>query len=113
MRNWCIGCANCTAVCPTCFCYTTNDRISLDMKKAERKRTWDFCFSWAFAAMHGANPRSELRQRYRLWLCHKLGFWVEQYGTFGCVGCGRCITWCPVEIDIAAIAQSFLQKDER
>ncbi|MBI2865202.1 MAG: 4Fe-4S dicluster domain-containing protein [Chloroflexi bacterium] len=104
MKDWCLGCANCTLVCPTCFCYTTNDRISLDLKKAERERTWDFCFSWTFAAMHGANPRGELRQRYRHWLSHKLGFWVEQYGAFGCVGCGRCITWCPVEIDIAAIA---------
>lgn len=104
MKEWCVGCANCTIVCPTCFCYTTNDRISLDMKKAERERAWDFCFSWTFSAMHGANARSELRQRYRHWLCHKLSYWVEQYGTFGCVGCGRCITWCPVEIDIAAIA---------
>lgn len=104
MKTWCLGCTNCTIVCPTCFCNDTHDHIDLSLRRVSRERVWDSCFTWQFAEMHGGNARPELRHRYRHWVTHKLSYWVEQYGVFGCVGCGRCITWCPVGIDITEVA---------
>lgn len=104
MKTWCIGCTNCTIVCPTCFCNDTHDSVDLNLRHVARERVWDSCFRWQFAEVHGGNARSELKYRYRHWAVHKLGYWVEQYGVFGCVGCGRCLTWCPVGIDITAVA---------
>ena len=96
----CLACANCTMVCPTCFCFTTEDRPSLDGDRAERWRTWDSCFSLGYSYIHGGPIRTSTRARYRQWMTHKLATWIDQFGSSGCVGCGRCITWCPVGIDI-------------
>ncbi|MCC6552997.1 MAG: 4Fe-4S dicluster domain-containing protein [Polyangiaceae bacterium] len=97
----CLGCTNCTIVCPTCFCSTVEDTTDLSGDEAERARRWDSCFTLDHSYLSGGGPaRSALRSRYRQWLTHKLGTWIDQYGTSGCVGCGRCITWCPVGIDI-------------
>jgi ferredoxin len=96
----CLLCANCTMVCPTCFCATTEERPTLDGSEAERWRVWDSCFSLEFSYIHGGPIRSSARARYRQWMTHKLATWIDQFGTSGCVGCGRCITWCPVGIDI-------------
>lgn len=96
----CLSCANCTMVCPTCFCTTVEDVTDLTGSAAERVRKWDSCFTLDFSYIHGGSVRSSSRARYRHWLTHKLGSWVDQFGTLGCVGCGRCITWCPVGIDI-------------
>lgn len=104
MKTWCIGCTNCTIVCPTCFCNDVQHRIDLNLQRAFRERVWDSCFTWQFAEVHGGNARTELKHRYRHWVTHKLSYWVEQYGVFGCVGCGRCLTWCPVGIDITEVA---------
>ncbi len=104
MKNWCVGCSNCTNVCPTCFCNDFQDQVDLGMKTVSRERVWDSCFTMRFAEMRGVNTRDELKYRYRHWCVHKLGYWVEQYGVFGCVGCGRCLTWCPVGIDITQVA---------
>jgi len=96
----CLSCANCTLVCPTCFCSTVEDHTSLDGSTAERRRRWDSCFSMGFSYIHGGAVRRETASRYRQWLTHKLAHWHEQFGVSGCTGCGRCITWCPVGIDI-------------
>ncbi len=96
----CLTCANCTLVCPTCFCTTVEDVTDLTGEHAERWRKWDSCFTMDFSYIHGGNVRSSARARYRQWLTHKLAYWIDQFGTSGCVGCGRCITWCPVGIDI-------------
>jgi ferredoxin len=96
----CLSCANCTLVCPTCFCSTVEDRTSLDGSLAERHRRWDSCFNMDFSYIHGGAVRRETASRYRQWITHKLAHWHEQFGTSGCTGCGRCITWCPVGIDI-------------
>lgn len=96
----CLSCANCTLVCPTCFCSTVEDTTDLAGEKAERYRRWDSCFSLDHSYIHGGSVRATARARYRQWLTHKLGTWIDQFGSSGCVGCGRCITWCPVAIDI-------------
>jgi ferredoxin len=96
----CLGCANCTMVCPTCFCSTVEDVTDLAGDHAERWRSWDSCFTSDFTKIAGGNIRMSTRTRYRQWMMHKLAHWHEQFGTSGCVGCGRCITWCPVGIDI-------------
>jgi ferredoxin len=97
----CLSCANCTLVCPTCFCTTMEDVTDLE-GTAARTRTWDSCFSLDFTNLHGHSVRSSPGSRYRQWMTHKLAYWFDQFGTSGCVGCGRCITWCPVGIDITA-----------
>lgn len=99
----CLGCANCTLVCPTCFCTTVTDVTDLD-GAAERVRLWDSCFTMDFSHLHGGSVRAGLGSRYRQWLTHKLATWHDQFGSSGCVGCGRCISWCPAGIDITAEA---------
>jgi sulfhydrogenase subunit beta (sulfur reductase) len=96
----CLSCANCTMVCPTCFCHDERDEPSPDGLRSLRVREWDSCFSREHAHVHGKNYRPHIRQRYRQWLVHKVASWIDQYGVSGCVGCGRCITWCPVGIDL-------------
>lgn len=96
----CLTCGNCTSVCPTCFCSTTEDATDLAATTATRTRRWDSCFSIEFSYIHGGAVRRSSRSRYRQWITHKLAHWHDQFGRAGCVGCGRCITWCPVGIDI-------------
>jgi formate hydrogenlyase subunit 6/NADH:ubiquinone oxidoreductase subunit I len=110
----CLNCTNCTMVCPTCFCTTVEDVTDLTGQEAERVRKWDSCFTMDFSYVHGGSVRASPKARYRQWLTHKLASWIDQFGTSGCVGCGRCITWCPVAIDITeevrAIRESELSK---
>ncbi len=96
----CLACSNCTMACPTCFCDTVEDRTNLAGDIVERRRRWDTCFTNEFSYIHGGSIRPSVRARYRQWLLHKFCNWVEQFGTYGCVGCGRCITWCPAGIDV-------------
>jgi len=96
----CLNCGNCTLACPTCFCSTVEDTSDVGLTKAERWRRWDSCFVQSFSYIHGGSVRMSPKSRYRQWLTHKLAAWVDQFGSSGCVGCGRCITWCPVGIDI-------------
>ncbi len=105
----CLSCTNCTLVCPTCFCSAVEDVNSLDGERAERVQRWDSCFTLGHSTLHGAGSvRGDTRSRYRQWLTHKLSTWWDQFGVSGCVGCGRCIAWCPAGIDlteeVAAIA---------
>ena len=111
-RHWeevaqrCLSCGNCTLVCPTCFCTTVEDSTSLDGTDAGRVRTWDSCFALSHSYIHGGSVRRGGAARYRQWITHKLATWEDQFGTRGCTGCGRCITWCPVGIDITLEARS-------
>lgn len=116
-RRWdevasrCLTCANCTMVCPTCFCTTVEDVTDLTGEHAERWRKWDSCFTMDFSYIHGGSVRSSARSRYRQWLTHKLATWIDQFGTSGCVGCGRCITWCPVGIDITEETRAIRESE--
>ena len=103
----CLTCANCTMVCPTCFCTTVEDVSDITGDHAERWRRWDSCFTLNFSYIHGGTIRSSAKARYRQWMTHKLASWMDQFGSSGCVGCGRCITWCPVGIDITEEARAI------
>ncbi len=104
----CFGCAGCNMVCPTCFCFDVIDEPELD-GGAVRVRVWDGCFSYTYAEVAGGNFRKDLWARYRHWVLHKFAYWVRQFGVFGCVGCGRCITWCPAGIDLREIIRGVVE----
>lgn len=109
----CLSCTNCTMVCPTCFCTTTVDASDLTGQQASRSRQWDSCFNLDFSYLHGGSVRQSTKSRYRQWLTHKLATWVDQFGTSGCVGCGRCITWCPVGIDLTEEVNAIQQSEDK
>ncbi len=112
LEGQCVACGNCTAVCPTCFCTTINDIGDLTGTRVERHRDWESCFSLEFSRLGDHSVRSSVASRYRQWMTHKLGTWHDQFGESGCVGCGRCTTWCPVGIDFFAVAQDIVDAVE-
>jgi sulfhydrogenase subunit beta (sulfur reductase) len=103
----CLSCGNCTAVCPTCFCHGEPEAPSLDGASSEHLREWGSCFTKGHSYIHGLTVRPDTRTRYRQWLVHKLGAWHDQFGRSGCVGCGRCISWCPTGIDLTEEAAAI------
>jgi sulfhydrogenase subunit beta (sulfur reductase) len=107
----CLTCGNCTMVCPTCFCTSVEDVTDLSGQRAERWRRWDSCFTMDFTYTAGSSMRASSKSRYRQWMTHKLATWIDQFGTSGCVGCGRCITWCPVGIDITEETCAIRESD--
>jgi sulfhydrogenase subunit beta (sulfur reductase) len=106
----CLACTNCTMVCPTCFCHAVEDTSDLSLERSEQSRVWDSCFTPNHGYIHGKNFRPTIKDRYRMWLTHKLGSWMDQFGASGCVGCGRCITWCPVGIDLTEELPALLKR---
>lgn len=109
----CLTCANCTMVCPTCFCTTVEDTTDVTGNHAERWRKWDSCFTLNFSYIHGGSIRNSGKARYRQWMTHKLAAWIDQFGSSGCVGCGRCITWCPAGIDITEEVRAMREGEGR
>ncbi len=107
----CLACGNCTSVCPTCFCFSAEDEVTADGTHSRHVHQWDSCFTAGHSYLHGFILRSDAPLRYRQWLTHKLGGWHDQYGRSGCVGCGRCISWCPVGIDITEEAGAICGTD--
>jgi ferredoxin len=109
----CLSCGNCTMVCPTCFCTTVEDITDLAGSEVERTQRWDSCFTVDYSYIHGGAVRGSTRSRYRQWMTHKLATWHDQFGSSGCVGCGRCITWCPVGIDLTEEAAAIRASEGR
>jgi sulfhydrogenase subunit beta (sulfur reductase) len=107
----CLACGNCTAVCPTCFCHDVVDTVALGGDRTARTREWASCFSREFSHVAGGPVRRSGAARYRQWLTHKFSSWVDQFGTLGCVGCGRCISWCPAGIDLMAEIEEIRRTD--
>jgi ferredoxin len=107
----CLSCGNCTMVCPTCFCSSAEDSSNLSGTEASRWRKWDSCYSLDYSYIHGGSIRPSTKARYRQWITHKLAYWLDQFGISGCVGCGRCITWCPVGIDITEEARAIRESE--
>ena len=107
----CLTCGNCTMVCPTCFCSSVEDVTDLAGEEATRVRSWESCFTLEHSYIHGGSVRTSGKARYRQWMTHKLASWIDQFGTSGCIGCGRCITWCPVAIDITEEAAAIRATD--
>ncbi|SKA27799.1 4Fe-4S dicluster domain-containing protein [Consotaella salsifontis] len=107
----CLSCGNCTMVCPTCFCSDVKDHTSLTGDVTTRVRSWDSCFTLDHSYVHGGALRQSRMSRYRQWMTHKLSSWWDQFGVSGCTGCGRCITWCPVGIDITEEARAIAEGD--
>lgn len=107
----CLSCANCTLVCPTCFCHSVDEVHHLTDDEIVRNRRWDSCFNVDFSHVAGGSVRDTTRARYRQWLTHKLATWIDQFGTSGCVGCGRCIAWCPVGIDLTQEVATLCSED--
>jgi formate hydrogenlyase subunit 6/NADH:ubiquinone oxidoreductase subunit I len=109
----CLTCGNCTLACPTCFCTSVEDSSDLTGEHAERWELWDSCFDLDFSYLHGGSVRTSPKSRYRQWLTHKLGTWHDQFGSSGCVGCGRCIVWCPAGIDLTEEVKALRSEQEQ
>jgi len=107
----CLACTNCTSVCPTCFCTRDIESTDFSSETASHGREWDSCFDLDFSYLHGGSVRRSTKARYRQWMTHKLATWVDQFGESGCVGCGRCITWCPVGIDITEEVRAMRESE--
>lgn len=105
----CLACGNCTMVCPTCFCHAVEEIPDVERQRSEHARVWDSCFTQHHGYIHGKNFRPTIKDRYRMWLTHKLASWIDQFGMSGCVGCGRCISWCPVGIDLTEELPAMLK----
>ena len=106
----CLSCGSCTMVCPTCFCTAVEDVTDLE-GRMERHQRWDTCFAVDHSFLHGGPVRPSTRARHRQWMTHKLATWEDQFGGSGCVGCGRCITWCPAGIDLTEEALAIAASD--
>lgn len=106
----CLSCGNCTAVCPTCFCYQSGHEMALNGETAEMVRSWDSCFSPTHSDMGHFQVRPSIEYRYRQWMTHKLAGWQVQQRRIGCTGCGRCIAWCPVGIDLTREVTAVLEE---
>jgi len=108
----CLACGNCTSVCPTCFCFRAAAEGPLDGSMAEQVREWDSCFNRSHGSVRDQVIRPAVCARYRQWLSHKLAGWHDQFGRSGCVGCGRCISWCPAGIDLTEEAAAICEESD-
>ncbi|MCW3490336.1 4Fe-4S dicluster domain-containing protein [Dethiobacter alkaliphilus] len=108
LRQRCLGCGTCTMVCPTCFCYNVYDKLDLNLSSGVRQREWDSCKLMEFSQValgHNFRKDREARAQWRIY--HKLLYQQQQFNKTGCVGCGRCIHSCVVDIDLTDVAATL------
>ena len=110
----CLSCGACTYFCPTCYCFTiTDEGEGLSEKGGRRLRSWDNCMSSLFTReASGHNPRMLKALRMRNRVSHKFSTYPENWGVFSCNGCGRCISNCPVCLDIRAIVLAAMDEGQ-
>jgi sulfhydrogenase subunit beta (sulfur reductase) len=110
--NACLACGSCSMVCPTCNCYNVLDREFLAGKPGNRIRHWDSCTLPEYSEVAGGeNFREKKSDRLKLWYTHKLQAYISKYGKPSCVGCGRCLVTCPVDINVKTVAGALEDKD--
>jgi ferredoxin len=108
----CLSCGICTYLCPTCHCFDICDEASGQV--GERIRVWDSCqFPLFTEQASGFNPRPTNRERFRQRIMHKLSYLPKSQSMTGCVGCGRCVTECPVNLDIREVMASLSERSKR
>jgi sulfhydrogenase subunit beta (sulfur reductase) len=104
----CLACGSCTNVCPTCNCYNVQDRPALGEEFSEIVRCWDACTLENYSEVAGGeNFREKRSDRLKLWYTHKLQAFISKYGKPACIGCGRCISTCPVDINVKTVANAL------
>jgi len=109
VQEKCIGCRICTYLCPTCHCFDIVDEALTN--KGQRVRNWDSCLSSLYSQeTSGHNPRPTNRERTRQRIMHKFNYFPKNFDQIACVGCGRCIIYCPVNFDIRQTIKE-IQKD--
>ena len=104
----CLACGSCTMVCPTCNCYRVLDKVKLDKLEGTRDREWDACTLYEYSLVAGGqNFRATRADRLKLWYTHKLQAFIGAFGDPSCVGCGRCLVTCPVDINIYTVSKTL------
>jgi len=112
LAETCLSCGICTYLCPTCHCFDLCDEAS--GQAGERIRVWDSCqFPLFTQQASGFNPRPTVKERFRQRIMHKLSYLPRSQGMTGCVGCGRCVTECPVNLDIREVMVSLSEGKAR
>ena len=102
----CLACGTCTYLCPTCHCFDISDEMKYD--DGRRLRNWDSCMFALFTKeTSGHNPRQSQKERWRQRTMHKFKYYVDNFDAIACVGCGRCVMYCPVNIDIRKIVEDI------
>jgi len=105
IRQRCVGCGVCTYLCPTCCCF---DILDEETGEGKRVRIWDSC-QFPFFTLQGSghNPRPSEKERMRQRIMHKFNYYVKNFGESLCVGCGRCVRECPVNLDIREVVEEI------
>ena len=108
LGNACLACGSCTMVCPTCNCYNILDSPLLNKDSSDIIRCWDACTLENYSEVAGGeNFREKRSDRLKLWYTHKLQAFISKYGKPACVGCGRCLVTCPVDINVKTVADAL------
>ncbi len=108
MGERCLSCGSCSMVCPTCYCFDVNDEVDLGSRRGRRIRSWDSCLLRTHALVAGGeNFRAARSSRVKFRYYHKQRGFVAEYGRPSCIGCGRCVEACPVDINIISVIESI------
>ncbi len=111
MGEACLSCGTCTMVCPSCTCFDIDDEFDIRTDEMNRQRYWYSCVFREYSMVAGGHNFREARsERLKLWYTHKLVGFMSEYGSPACVGCGRCVVSCPVDINVVTVAKALLKE---